>query len=107
MKKLSYLERKVDDRHVEILDGRSPHDIDQDVLQVWPDVVVDRGDDGIRAHNGTAQDACALSETEKDQRCAYRKQKCFKQNKDTEPSLPVSKVSICPGSPTLRGPLFP
>ena len=65
-KPISYLERKVDDCHVKILDGRSSHDIDQDVLQVWPDVVVDRGDDGVSANDGAAQDACALSETEKD-----------------------------------------
>ncbi len=65
-KTLPHLERKVDDCHVKILDGRSSHDIDQDVLQVRPDVVVNRGDDGVSAHNGAAQDACALSETEKD-----------------------------------------
>ena len=63
VKRSNYLERKLDNGPVEIFDSCSPDHIDKDVLEVGADVVVDGGDDGVRPDDGTAQDACTLSET--------------------------------------------
>ena len=53
----------MDNGPVEIFDSCSTDHIDKDVLEVGADVVVDGGDDGVRPDDGTAQDACTLSET--------------------------------------------